>query len=63
MTTTEIPDFHYCVRCGFLSEGGPQQLRCRCREPQPEQMHLEPFNAANVARVREAIARGGRVKV
>ena len=63
MTTTEAPEFYYCGRCGFLAEGGPQKLFCHCREPQLAQLHLEPFDAANIARVREAIARGGRVKV
>ena len=61
--TTEIPEFHYCASCGFLAEGGPQQLRCRCRKPQPEPLDLEPATPANVARVREAIALGGRIRV
>ena len=60
---TEIPEFHYCARCGFLAEGGPQKLRCQCRQPQPEPLKVTPASSANVARVREAIARGGRVKV
>ena len=62
-TTAEVPEFHYCVRCGFLVEGPPQKLRCRCRPPQPEPLHVKPANPANFARVRDAIARGGRVKV
>lgn len=60
---TEIPEFHYCARCGFLAEGGPQKMRCRYRLPQPELLKMRPANPANVARVRDAIARGGRVKV
>ena len=62
MTTNQPPTFWYCASCGVLVEGDAD-LQCRCREPQPAQMHLEPSNAANVARVRDAIARGGRVKV
>jgi succinate dehydrogenase/fumarate reductase-like Fe-S protein len=60
--TIEIPEFYYCASCGVLVEGDANLL-CRCRDPQPEQMHLEPFNAANVARVRDAIALGGRIRV
>ena len=63
MTTAEVPEFHYCGRCGVLVEGGRQKLQCRCRKPQPEPLHVKPANPASFARVRDAIARGGRVKV
>ena len=60
--TTEMPEFYYCASCGVLVEGDAD-LPCRCRKPQPEPLHLEPATPANVARVREAIALGGRIRV
>ena len=61
-TTDQPPTFWYCARCGVLVEGDANLL-CRYRKPQPEPLDLEPFNAANVARVRDAIALGGRIRV
>ena len=56
---TEIPEFHYCAGCGFLAEGG-RDLRCNCVQPQPRRLNIRP---EQVNEIRDAIDRGGRVRV
>ena len=57
--TEQTPEFHYCGRCGFLAEGG-RDLRCSCIHARPMRLNIRP---EQVNKIRDAIDRGGRVRV
>ena len=52
--TGQTPEFHYCGRCGFLVE------RCSCIHARPTRLNIRP---EQVNEIRDAIDRGGRVRV
>ncbi len=54
MTTTRIPEFHYCASSGFLAEGG-RDLKCNCIHARPMRLNIRPDQINDV---RDAIARG-----